>query len=113
LKDFLGFEFRADSLRASVDGIPIGDLDPATTPYGACAAPLAGCAAAFSLEFPADNLFGIDAGTYEPAVAAGYYLLLRPLRRGMHTITFGGEGNFNGATSQDITYHLRVGRPKP
>ena len=43
-------------------------------------------------------------------MAAGYYLLLRPLRRGTHTITFGGEGTFDGkATSQDITYHLRVG----
>jgi hypothetical protein len=113
LEDFLGFEFRADSLRASVDGIPVGDLDPASTPYGACAGPLPGCATTFSLDLPDDNLFGIAAGTYAPGVAAGYYLLLRPLRRGMHTIAFGSTGNFSGAKSQDITYHLRVGRPRP
>ena len=115
LSDFLTFNFRADSLRASVDGVPVGDLDPATTPYGTCAAPLAGCAGPFSLDIPGDNFFGIDAGTYAPAVAAGYYLLLRPLRRGTHTITFGGEGNFGKEptpSSQDITYHLRVGRPR-
>ena len=113
LDEFLGFDFRAESLRASVDGIPIGDLDPATTPYGTCAAPLPGCAAPFSLDIPADSILPVGAGTYEPAVAAGYYLLLRPLGRGMHTITFGAAANFNGPVSQDITYHLRVGRPRP
>ena len=113
LTDFLKLGFGATSMRASVDGIPVGDLDPATTPYGACAGPLAGCAGPFSLDIPADNFFKIPADTYEPAVAAGYYLLLRPLRRGTHTITFGGEGTFDGKpTSQDITYHLRVGRPR-
>ena len=45
LSDFLTFNFRADSLRASVDGVPVGDLDPATTPYGTCAAqPASGAA---------------------------------------------------------------------
>ena len=60
--------------------------------------------------FPDANLFGIPAGTYAPAVADGYYLLLLPLRPGPHTIAFGGTGNFAGPTSQDITYHLRVVR---
>jgi hypothetical protein len=60
---------------------------------------------------PDENLFEAPAGTYKPAVADGYYLLLLPLRPGVHTIAFGGTGNYRGApTSEDITYHLRVVR---
>ena len=109
-EDFLKFGFRADTLHASVDGVAVRHLDPATTPYRGCAAPVRGCTGAFSLVFPDANLFGIPAGTYAPAVADGYYLLLLPLRPGPHTIAFGGTGNFAGPTSQDITYHLRVVR---
>jgi hypothetical protein len=110
--DFLKFKFRADQLHASVDGVAVRHLDPATTPYRGCAAPVAGCTGPFSLVFPDANLFDpLPAGTYAPAVADGYYLLLLPLRPGVHTITFGGTGNFNkAATAEDITYHLRVVR---
>ncbi len=107
-EDFLSFGFRADQLRARVDGVRIKSLNPRTTPYRACAAPIADCARPFSLTLPEGNLFGIDAGTYAPAVADGFYLLLAPLKAGTHTIEFGGSGNFDGPTSQDITYHLRV-----
>jgi hypothetical protein len=111
-KDFQSFGFRADSLSASVDGVPIRNLDPTTTPYHACAAPVQGCApSSFSLMFPDDNLFGLPAGKYAPAVQDGYYLLIAPLRPGRHTVTFGGTGNFNGPFTQDITYHLVVTRP--
>src|SRR5450755_973468 len=95
-KDFQSFGFRADSLSASVDGVPIRNLDPTTTPYHACAAPVRGCApSSFSLMFPDDNLFGLPAGKYAPAVQDGYYLLIAPLRPGRHTVTFAGTGNFN------------------
>ncbi|MGB0091046.1 MAG: hypothetical protein WBP81_00675 [Solirubrobacteraceae bacterium] len=108
-KDFQSFGFRADTLNASVDGVPVRNLDPARTPYRACAAPVRGCApSSFSLMFPNNNLFDLPAGTYAPAVQDGYYLLLGPLRPGRHTIPFGGTGQFNGAFSQDITYHLLV-----
>jgi hypothetical protein len=96
-KDFQSFGFRADTLNASVDGVPVGNLDPVTTPYRACAAPVAGCTpSSFSLTFPDDNLFGLPAGTYAPAVQDGYYLLLAPPKPGRHTIRFGGTGNFGG-----------------
>lgn len=109
-RDFLSFGFRSDTLRASVDGVPIRRLDPKTTPFRACAAPVTGCApGSFSLTFPSDNLFGLPAGTYRPAVQDGYYLLLAPLKPGVHTIAFGGTGTFAGAAAdQDIKYRLRV-----
>jgi hypothetical protein len=106
--------FRVDSLYASVDGVPVSHLDPATSPLRACAAPVAGCTRPFSLTLPDANLFGIPAGTYAPAVADGFYLLLAPLKPGVHTISFGGTGNFGSENpspfSQDITYRLRVRR---
>jgi hypothetical protein len=111
-RDFLSFGFRSDTLNASVDGMAIGNLNPTTTPFRACAAPVAACAPrSFSLTFPADNLFGLPAGVYAPAVQDGYYLLLAPLAPGLHTITFGGTGTFGGQPAdQHITYHLRVSR---
>jgi hypothetical protein len=108
--DLLSFGFRADTLRASVDGVEIGNLHPSNTPYRACVAPVAGCfPRSFSIRLPPDNVFGIAAGTYAPAVADGFYLLLAPLKPGPHTIKFGGTGSvFGGPSSQDITYRLRV-----
>jgi hypothetical protein len=51
-KDFQSYGFRADTLSASVDGVPVRNLNPATTPYRACAAPVPGCApSSFSLTF--------------------------------------------------------------
>jgi hypothetical protein len=101
--------FAATSLYASVDGFPIGNLNPSTTPYRACVGPVAKCfPRSFSVTIPDDDVFGattVPAGKYAPAVADGFYLLLAPLEPGMHTITFGGTGT---APTQDITYHLRV-----
>jgi hypothetical protein len=108
-QDFQRFRFRADTLEASVDGVAVSSLNPATTPYRACAAPAPGCSpSSFSLTFPHNNIFGIPAGLYTPAVQDGYYLRLAPLAPGRHTIKFGGTGNFGGAFTQDITYHLSV-----
>lgn len=100
-------------LHASIDGVAVANLAPATTPYRTCAGPVAQCSApSFSLTVPAENLFGnpgITEGTYEPAVADGFYLLVLPLRPGPHTITFGGSGLYAGSPfSQNNTYNLVV-----
>jgi hypothetical protein len=110
LTDFQSFHFRVRTLHASVDGVPIDGLGPTNSPFRACAEPVAGCSpASFSLTLPGNNLFGIPAGTYAPAVQDGFYLLLAPLAPGAHTITFGGTGSFQrAATNEDITYHLTV-----
>lgn len=109
LADFQSFNFRADTLFATIDGTAVAHLDPATTPYRACAEPVPGCTPpSFSLTFPADNLFGLAAGTYQPAVQDGYYLLLPPLPPGQHRIEFGGMGNFAGRVAVDVVYQLTV-----
>ena len=70
-------------LHASIDGVAVANLDPATTPYRACAGSDARCGApAFSMFLPAENIFGnqgITEGTYQPAVADGFYLMVAPL----------------------------------
>lgn len=108
--DLQTFAFSASELHATIDGVPVANLDPSNTPYRACAGPVARCSApSFSLTFPADNFFGLPAGTYAPAVADGFYLLLAPLTPGPHTITFGGTGFFGGSKfSEDIKYNLVV-----
>ena len=60
----------------------------------------------------ADNLFGLEPGVYGPAMTIGYYLMVKPLRPGTHTIHFSGlhpngpgeEDDF----SLDVTYNITV-----
>lgn len=93
---------------ATVDGEPV-PLDPANDHFRACAGTVRRCSApAFSLTLPDQNLLGIAAGKYRPAVADGYYLMLKPLPKGCHTLTFGGAGHFFGDFTQNTTYHLTV-----
>lgn len=61
---------------------------------------------------PQDNLFqyfGMDApaGTTSLAVDAGYYLLVTPLSKGLHTLHFGGKLDAIGAAI-DTTYRVNV-----
>ena len=61
----------------------------------------------FSVNLPANNIFGIEAGEYAPDVDEGFYLLLPPLKVGEHTIHFHGNSPFFEFTL-DVTYHLTV-----
>ena len=102
--------FTVTALSATIDHVPVQNLDPASTPYRACAGPVARCTApGFHVNLPAENPFGAPAGIYGPTVADGVYLLVAPLRPGAHTITFGGTGSLNGTPNpQEITYILVV-----
>jgi hypothetical protein len=86
----------AYGLSCSVDGTPV----PITAANLEVSTP-------FSLHLPADNLFGLSAGVYYPAVDSGYYVLLNPLSAGQHTIHFTGSIAFFGF-SLDVTYYLTV-----
>ena len=60
----------------------------------------------FSIVLPADNLFGLPAGTVaSPCADAGYYTLIPPLSVGEHTIRI--QGTLDTFTV-DVTYHITV-----
>jgi hypothetical protein len=61
----------------------------------------------FSLTLPANNIFGVPEGTYEPAVSDGFWLLLAPLPPGEHVIHFSAASS-DGSFSLDVTYILTV-----
>jgi len=61
----------------------------------------------FSLHLPADNILGVPAGVYYPAVDSGYYVLLPPLSAGQHTIHWAGSLTFF-SLSLDVTYNITV-----
>jgi hypothetical protein len=87
----------ATGLSAEVDGTPI----PITTDNLEQSTP-------FSLQLPADNILGVPAGAYFPAIDSGYYVLLSPLSAGQHTIHFAGTLTFFPFTL-DVTYNITVG----
>jgi hypothetical protein len=60
----------------------------------------------FDVTLPADNIFGLDAGTVlSPSADEGYYLAIAPLLPGHHTLHFHGEVP---GLVQDVTYDLTV-----
>jgi len=84
-------------LIAVIDGVPVQDL------------------AAYRVEsplfefgpLPPDNVLGAPAGTTSPAVDAGVYLMLTPLRPGSHTIHVSGTfDEFN--VTFDTTFNITV-----
>jgi hypothetical protein len=89
----------AVTLQARIDGKPLRKLNDQRV-----AAP------EFTLTIPEGNVLGINSGTYTPQVADGYWLMLRPLSHGAHTIHFKGEitGGVFAGTVVDVTYHLTV-----
>jgi hypothetical protein len=82
-------------LVAEVDGSAIANLDAyrAHSPT-------------FYVTLPDGNLFGAPAGTYGPAAADGFWLMLAPLPPGTHTVHFGGV--LPNGTTVDATYTLQV-----
>ncbi len=71
---------------------------------------------------PANNIFqnpvDFPAGLSSPSVADGFQLILAPLKPGLHTIHYTSaisfteaEDGFDLEFTQDITYHISVGKP--
>jgi hypothetical protein len=67
---------------------------------------------AFSVVVPEDNLFGVGAGVYGPAVDDGYYMLLQPFGAGPHTVRIRGGASALGLLV-DVIYNLDVVEPGP
>jgi hypothetical protein len=70
---------KATNLQASVDGVAIPDLKMYRTQ-----SPL------FNVTIPEDNIMGYSAGTTQ-AISDGFWILLKPLPGGKHTIEFSGS----------------------
>jgi len=94
-------------VRASVDGVPLENLGAAR----------AASPEPFAFTLPdADNLyqfFGVDVkGTIEPAMSDGYWVMLKPLPPGEHTIKFYGKLDMSAEGGmifiQDITHIVTV-----
>ena len=91
------------ALHASIDGREVGDLfsHRETAPVFSYTLQLTD-----NLQQVVNGITTPDAtGTVFPAVADGYYLMLRPLPAGQHVIKFGGV--FFGG-SLDVTYQVNV-----
>jgi len=66
----------------------------------------------FNVQLPPGNVFGVDETivpelVLSPSAEQGYYLFVRPLSRGSHTIQWMASGCVPGL-SQDITYHVTI-----
>jgi hypothetical protein len=101
------------TLFATVDGLPVTDLLGYRT-----ISPVFGYVLPNTNGVTDKNLaqfFGVNAtGPVFPAVGDGYYLMLKPLHPGLHTVTFGGSTTTTDAQGNpalfrlNITYHIHV-----
>lgn len=97
------------NLSISLDGSPV-PLPPSTSSlldFQQISPP-----GTFGIDFPVNNIFGVDPGTYQ-SVAIGYWAMLTPLSLGTHvlhvTAQSDGTGAYAGITTvQDITYNINV-----
>ncbi|HVY40176.1 MAG TPA: hypothetical protein VHM31_19690 [Polyangia bacterium] len=61
----------------------------------------------FSVNLPADNVFGVPPQVLSPSVDEGYYAFLEPLSAGSHTVVITSSSTACN-NSQNATYHLIV-----
>ena len=85
-----------DSLHATIDGMPITDLFSYRE-----------VSPDFSFIAAEGNPIGVPVGDSGVAVADGYWLMIKPLGPGQHTITFGGGVSAFGF-SVAVTDHIAV-----
>lgn len=61
----------------------------------------------FDLEITSDNVFGLQTGGLTKASADGYWIFLKPLRKGNYLISFAGSCS-GGIRKSGAEYHLKV-----
>ena len=64
----------------------------------------------FDIALPPNNILGIDIeknppAIYSPVIDDGFYVMLKPLQQGLHTIHFHAE---SGTFVQEVTYNLDI-----
>ena len=86
-------------LQASLDGEPLRHLSDQRVQ-----------SPAFTLTEPAHGVNDVPTGTYSPQVSDGYWIMLKPLSPGPHTIHFRGEitAGVNAGFFVDVTYNLTI-----
>jgi hypothetical protein len=86
LREFAAESVDNPALEVRVDHVAVKNLDQyrVTSPV-------------FTVFFPQGAVFGLEPGTHGPVVSDGFWLLLKPLSQGAHTIQVPG-----------ITYNLTV-----
>jgi hypothetical protein len=89
--------FVPERLQASIDGVEVQDL----TRY-IVASPV------YDFTVPEENILGVPGGSNGQSIASGAYLMLSPLRPGIHTIRLHGEYPGFPYTA-DKTFTLTVG----
>ncbi|HEY7376164.1 MAG TPA: hypothetical protein VIF57_28645 [Polyangia bacterium] len=62
----------------------------------------------FSVNLPANNVFGVPAQLLSPAVDEGWYAFVEPLTPGTHTLRVNASTAACGGTTQNVTYTLNV-----
>jgi len=98
---------RSTPLSCTVDGVPVANLEN----YRAASPDFA-----FTMDDDLAALFGVPGGLKTPAVADGYWIMLKPLPAGAHTVEFHGvvdisvaNGDpFDQSFTVDVVYHLTV-----
>jgi hypothetical protein len=86
-------------LRASIDGQEIPDLENYWTE-----------SSLYNITLPKDNIWGVAAGPTQE-VAAGYYLMVKPLPAGIHILHFSGANiDLTGTQTfaTEVVYNLTV-----
>jgi hypothetical protein len=91
-----------NQLSLTVDGVPVPDLFDRRAPTG-----LFTFTGALSLQVAIDPCI---TGTEQQAVSDGFFVLLKPLPAGEHTIAFGAV---TPAVQTSLTYHVDVVRDDP
>ena len=97
-KDAAAFIDGVTDVSAELDGAAIKNVDRSQSEV-------------FPLVLPEDNVFDsascdVPGGIYSPAVDDGYFVLLKPLTPGSHTLHF--QASNGGSVVQDVTYNLLV-----
>lgn len=94
-------------LFAEIDGFEIRRLDRFFTGESGSQSPL------FNVQLPPGNIFGageidIPELVLSPSAEEGYYLFVRPLVLGEHTVRWLAKGCLDPTFVQDITYNLTI-----